>query len=162
MAEHELPVSAVRRYSSLAILFALFGITAVMAVRDPELTLPARIALGGLALGWLAGLAAVHTLARGALRLERDRLTSSDGRLSVSYAEIERVERGAFAMKPSNGAMLRLSRRYPARWAPGVWWQLGRRVGIGGLTPKAATRVWLDRLEAEIARNAAYRPDEDP
>ena len=73
--------------------------------------------------------------------------------------EIERVERGMFAMKPSNGFLLRLKSRRQRSWQPGLWWALGRRVGIGGVTPGSQSKVMAQMLEALLVERA-QAPDQ--
>lgn len=61
--------------------------------------------------------------------------------------EIERVERGVVAMRPSNGFALRLHAPAPSAWGPGLWWRVGRRVGVGGMTSRADCKAMAEVLE---------------
>jgi|SRR6056297_300040 len=85
------------------------------------------------------------------LVLTRDALESSDGRILARMDDIVSVARGPFAFKPSNGVMITLRQRGPFAWEPGLWWRLGRRIGIGGVTAKTPARVMAERIEARIA-----------
>ena len=39
----------------------------------------------------------------------------------------------------------------PAAWTPGIWWRLGRRIGVGGLTGEDAA---MAELLEELSRDA--------
>ena len=81
--------------------------------------------------------------------LTREGLTSSTGEETMPLDVIKKVERGVFALKPSNGFMLIAhSKAETARWAPGLWWRLGRRVGVGGVAPGHQTKAMAQIIEA--------------
>ena len=109
--------------------------------------------------GWqafliLAGVAALYLANRmrlataEVLELTRDELRSTDGTVIAQVEEIEHLDRGFFAFKPSNGFLMRLSVKKKARWEPGLWWCLGRRVGIGGVTPGSHSKAMAEILAA--------------
>lgn len=79
-------------------------------------------------------------------------LFESGGAPIAMLDEIEALDRGVFAFKPSNGFLLRLAAPKPRHWAPGIWWRVGRRVGVGGVTGAAETRAMADILAALLAR----------
>ncbi|MBL4559156.1 MAG: hypothetical protein JKP98_25190 [Rhodobacteraceae bacterium] len=66
-------------------------------------------------------------------------------------AEIERVDRGALAFKPSGGFVLHLAAPGTAGWAPGLWWRVGRRLGVGGATNPMEGRAMADIIAVRIA-----------
>lgn len=110
----------------------------------------------GLAALWLSNKMRHATLAH--LELTRTDLRSSTGEVLVSVADIEALERGALAFKPSNGFMLRLKRGAdagPRRWEPGLWWRMARRVGVGGVTPGSQARMMAEVLAELMAQHAA-------
>lgn len=109
------------------------------------------VVLGGVTL-WLAG--KMRQATAGGVVLTRDGLQSADGEVIAALDEIAAVDRSMFAFKPSNGFILRLRSGMPARWQPGLWWRLGRRVGVGGVTSKAQTRAMADVLAAMLAERA--------
>lgn len=84
---------------------------------------------------------------RRGLCLTRQGLFDSEGQLIVPLASIQEVDRGLFAFKPSNGFLLRLDEPQQAAWAPGLYWRLGRRLGIGGATSPAQTRALAEMIE---------------
>lgn len=84
------------------------------------------------------------------LILTTDALTDSDGTVLARMDEIARVDRGTFAAKPSNGFLLILKSRAPRAWRPGLWWRLGRRVAIGGVTAGSQTRPVADMIKIRL------------
>jgi hypothetical protein len=89
------------------------------------------------------------------LELTPEGLRSSDGRMIAAMEDIVAVDRGVFAFKPSNGFMVRLSRKGAFAWEPGLWWRIGRRVGVGGVTHRTPAKVMAEIMEMRIAQ----RPD---
>jgi hypothetical protein len=86
------------------------------------------------------------------LVLTPDALESSDGRVLARMEDLEAVARGAFAFKPSNGFTLTLRAGGPFVWEPGLWWRIGRRVGVGGVTPGTPARYMAELMQQRIAR----------
>jgi len=85
------------------------------------------------------------------LRLTPDGIYDSDGRELARMDQIVGVDRGAFAIKPSNGFVLRLTERPGRAWAPGLWWRIGRSVGVGGVTSANQTKFMAEMLSAMLA-----------
>ncbi|MEM0935322.1 MAG: hypothetical protein AAGJ91_05390 [Pseudomonadota bacterium] len=119
------------------------------------------IAFPPAALGWLVFLIAAAAFAffsaqrmweatSRTVLLTRAVLREDSGRIIALVEEIEAVDRGLFAFKPSNGFLLRLTRPAPRVWALGLWWRFGRRVGVGGVTPGGQGRAMADILSALI------------
>ncbi len=81
-----------------------------------------------------------------ALVLTRETLEDSSGAVLCRLDEIARVERGAFAFKPSNGFVVLLKEPAPRAWCPGLWWRFGKRVGVGGTTSGRASREMADMI----------------
>lgn len=77
-------------------------------------------------------------------------LFDTEGRCLCPIDNIESVERGVFAFKPSNGFLVHMKAPMPRGWAPGLWWSVGRRLGIGGVTPAAHGRLMADLLAAHL------------
>ncbi len=145
-----LPASAPRRVLAGLILSALALLLLWIAVAVPA-GAGWRLAMG--AAGGLVGsaLCAMWSGTRGALELREEGLVLPNGRLLAAMAEIRGVDRGMFAMKPSNGFVLRLaSARRPA-WVPGLYWRFGRRLGVGGITEAGASRAMADILSIRLA-----------
>ena len=107
------------------------------------------IVLGGVA---IAISVKMYSATRLQLFLTSEELRDSEGRVIARIEDITRVERGAFAIKPSNGFMIHLAQSQPRAWYPGIWWRLGHRVGIGGVIPGAQTRIMAETIQATIAQ----------
>ncbi|OWU75270.1 hypothetical protein [Phaeobacter sp. 22II1-1F12B] len=85
------------------------------------------------------------------LELTETELRSSEGETIAKVSEVEAIDRGFLAFKPSNGFLITLKSPGQRRWQPGLWWCLGRRIGIGGVVPGHQSRVMADLLAAMIA-----------
>ncbi len=83
-------------------------------------------------------------LADGGLRM-------SNGVVLAHLEDIQAVDRSFFAFKPSNGFLVTLNKSYTNTWVPGLWWRVGKRIGIGGLTSGAEGKIMADTLAAMIA-----------
>lgn len=85
------------------------------------------------------------------IELTQDSLRCSDGEEIAAIAEVEHVDRGMFAFKPSNGFILKLKTKGQGRWRPGLWWRIGRRVGVGGVTPGSQAKAMAEIIAALMA-----------
>jgi len=124
-----------------------------VATQDPTPQWQAGMAVIGLGALWMAW-RMWHATA-GYLVLERDALVSSDGRVLARMEDVVSVARGAFAFKPSNGFTVTLRARGPFAWEPGLWWRIGRRVGVGGVTPGTPARLIAELMQQRIAARDA-------
>jgi len=77
-------------------------------------------------------------------------LRDTSGVVLASLSDIERVERGAFALKPSHGFTIVLRSKKPRAWAPGLWWRIGRRVGVGGVTQSGQAKFMAEQLAIRL------------
>ncbi len=80
------------------------------------------------------------------LRLLADGIYDSSGTLVVAVDDIAKLDRGMFALKPSHGFVVTTKTKQPRAWAPGLWWRMGRRIGIGGVTPAGPAKFMAERL----------------
>ncbi|WP_170348245.1 hypothetical protein [Ruegeria atlantica] len=85
-----------------------------------------------------------------AIELTQTELRTGAGRLIAKVEDIESIDRGVFAFKPSNGFLLKTRQSAENSWAPGLWWRLGRRVGVGGVTTAAETKFLCEILQALV------------
>lgn len=77
-------------------------------------------------------------------------LHDDTGRVIALVDDMANVERGTFAIKPSNGFVVNMKERGAKAWAPGLWWRLGRKVGIGGVTGAGQTKFMSEMLTAML------------
>ena len=145
-----LRASGLRRWLAVATLVALGGLLAWLAL-DRTLALHWRLSLafpGPLSV-WVADRLRRAT-GRWLVLTESD-LRDSSGRILARISDVEKVERGPLAFRPSNG--FTLTTRIPQAWAwePGLWWRFGRRVAVGGVTAGAHANAMADRISAILA-----------
>lgn len=138
--------SPARRIFGCAVLLLLGGLLLYVALASPPsagwLIFMLVFGLGAL---WLAEM--VRRTGLGHVELTATELRDSQGRVLARIEDIARVERGAFAfLKPSNGFTLRLKAPKPRAWAPGLWWRLGRRVGVGGITSAGQAKFMAEQI----------------
>lgn len=148
--------SAPRRIVGTGILAALGGLLVWVGFRHPpaEAIWQAFLLLtGGLAL-WLA-VRLWQSTAQGLELTAAELRETGSGRVLARFDEIEAVDRGPFAVKPTAGFALRLRRPGPRAWMPGLWWRVGRRVGVGGVTHRHEARFMAELLDERLKRRAA-------
>lgn len=85
------------------------------------------------------------------IELTREALRDTNGTVLALVAQIVSVDRGMFAFKPSNGFLLKLEVAEPRSWHPGMWWRLGKRIGVGGMTPGHQSKFMAEMISAMIA-----------
>jgi hypothetical protein len=107
------------------------------------------IAVGGGSL-WLAD--KMRRATASSIELTPLMLRDADGTVIARIEDIVSMDRGAFAFKPSNGFLLKLKAGAERDWRPGLWWCVGRRIGIGGMTPGHQTKFMSELLSAMMAR----------
>lgn len=146
--------SVPRRWLGIGMLAVLGGMLLYIAfATPPQLMWQGFLVALGLAALWLAE--KMRRATELTIHLTEDGLFDSTGACIAEIGAIKRVERGTFAMKPSNGFMLRLDTPGHRAWNPGIWWRMGKRVGIGGVMPGAQTKIMADMLDAMVADRQA-------
>lgn len=148
-APMELRAAPSRRAFAALVLVTLALLLLALALNG-ALSLGARAVL--LALGAAAGALArrLWQASAAVIVLDGDTLRDDAGHEIARIDQIARVERGAFAFKPSGGFVLHLRETAPRHWAPGLWWRRGRRVGIGGVTAAAPARAMAEAIAARL------------
>ncbi|QUJ75206.1 hypothetical protein KDD17_09235 [Sulfitobacter albidus] len=111
-----------------------------------------RLFLLGLGAGaiWIADLMRRATASR--IELTETELRDADGTVIARIEDIEAMDRGFFAFKPSNGFLIRTRVGAPRAWRPGLWWRLGRRIGVGGMTPASQSKVMSEIIAVMLAK----------
>lgn len=137
--------SAPRRWMAVVALSAMGGLTLYLAFFSP----PALgwqvflIAVGVIAF-WVADRLRRATTTR--IELTRAGLRDSAGIAIAPLATIESLDRGVFAFKPSNGFLVKTRVAGGRAWQTGMWWRLGRRIGVGGVTAASQTKAMAEIL----------------
>lgn len=137
--------SPIRRLFAYAILFVLGALVIYTTLaRPPALHWMIFMLAFGVSMLWLAErLRRATTMA---IELTADVLRDSSGTILAEISDIRLVERGALAFKPSNGFTLVMANKKPRAWAPGLWWRVGRRVGVGGVTSAGASKFMAEQI----------------
>ena len=151
--------SGIRRAIAVGMLAILGGLLLYVAFASPPRAFGWQVFL--LALG-ASSLWASERLRRATLRaveLTETELRDDTGEVLALTSEVLRVDRGPFAFKPSNGFTVVLDRRRGGRWLPGLWWRIGRRVAVGGVTPGHQTKMMADLLAGMLAERAALQDE---
>lgn len=145
--------SPLRRYTGVAMLVAFGVMAAVAGLEAPPDRMALRLGLPalGLGLGWMAW-RTWRATARG-LELTPDTLRETDGgRVLARIEDIALVDTSAVALfKPAGGFVITLKSPAPLGWASGLWWRMGRRLGVGGTTARVEAKQMAAML-AEMAR----------
>lgn len=82
------------------------------------------------------------------LELTRTELRTGSGRVLTPISNVQGVDRGAFAFKPSNGFLVKLKEPCGSGWSPGLWWQRGRLLGVGGVVRGGEARAMAEFIMA--------------
>lgn len=143
--------SVVRRWVGVAML-ACVGIALIyVAVTAPPVFgwQVFLIVFGGLIIGFAEK---VRRVTEHGLELTETELRDTQGTVLALITDIEGLDRGFFAFKPSNGFLIRTKTPGTRAWRPGMWWRFGRRIGIGGVMPASQTKMMAEALAFTIAR----------
>lgn len=146
----ELRPSPPRRVLGVVLLAVLGSALVWLALAYPPAALGWSVFLLGFGAAclWLA--ARMWQVTGQGLELTRDALRDQHGFVLARVEQIRAVNRGVFAFKPAGGFTLVLKQPAPGRWAPGLWWRLGRSVGVGGVTHRHEARYMAEVLDALI------------
>lgn len=145
----QLDASPARRVFAYGVQFGLGALVVyVTLVQPPALPWMIAMLIFGVTMLWQAERLRRSTLVT--VMLTATELRDSTGAVLASIDQIRSVERGTFAFKPSNGFTLVLDSKMPRAWLPGIWWRLGRRVGVGGVTNAGQAKFMAERINMMI------------
>ncbi|MEM6277476.1 MAG: hypothetical protein AAF714_11055 [Pseudomonadota bacterium] len=86
------------------------------------------------------------------IELTATELRTSGGVVLARVGDVTGVDRGALAFKPSQGFVVRTTRAQPRAWAPGLYWRVGRTLGVGGVTGAGQGKFMAETLTAMIGQ----------
>lgn len=144
-----LAASPPRRFTGTGMLALLGGLLIYLAFELP--TGGSQILLLVLGVAALLASARLHRATSQVIELTAQELRIKDGSVLAKVDDIQKVERGAFAFKPSNGFLVTLKSNGPRRWAPGLFWSFSRKIGVGGVTGAPQTKGMAEALAILIA-----------
>jgi hypothetical protein len=145
-----LQIAPFRRWAGVIVL-ALIGVGLIYSgLVYPPSTLLGRLAI--FLLGSLVLLQAYWNLQvrSGSLILKEDGLWVEDGPQLAALDNIETVQVSAFSIKPSNGFAVVLRSPVRFKWVPGLYWCVGRRIGVGGATHPSQAKAMAELLSRLI------------
>lgn len=146
-----------KRWFGIFTMVALGGLVLWVAFAGgAPLAWQAAMIAAGLGALWFA--VRLHAATAERLVLTRDGLRTESGTLLAAVDDIAKVDRGAFAFRPSNGFLVRLKSRGARGWAPGLWWRVGPYLGVGGVLPQGQARAMAELL---TALQAGVLPEDD-
>ncbi|MEQ5871110.1 hypothetical protein J4E08_14560 [Sagittula sp. NFXS13] len=143
--------SAPRRVFGVGAMTVLGGMLLYVAFAEPPANWLWQVFLVALGLAALWFSARMWEATGHELILTDEALTDSDGTELARLDQIAKVDRSVFAMKPSNGFIILLKEPMPRAWRPGLWWRMGRRIAVGGVTSGAATKPMADIIAVKVA-----------
>ncbi|XDA96910.1 hypothetical protein AB1M95_12325 [Sulfitobacter sp. LCG007] len=140
-----------RRAIGIAALLCLGAMLLYIAVsRPPEPGWQLFLIATGAGALWMGE--KMRRSTREGLELTAEELRDSAGIRLARVQDMLGVDRSFLAFKPSNGFLLRVSTSEGRAWRPGLWWRMGRRIGVGGLASARETRAMAEIIAALIAR----------
>ena len=143
--------SPARRWGAVLSLAALAVLLVLLALEMPPGNGPWFLLVGAAGLAAVIGAVRIFMATEVRIELTAEMLRDSGGRELARIAEICEVDRGAFAFKPATGFLLHLQTPGPRAWAPGLWWRLGRYVGVGGVTHRHEAKAMAEAIALLIA-----------
>lgn len=145
--------SGLRRVMGVTMLAVIGVILLYVAISTPpSIAWLVFLLIVGTGALWLAMRMWQATTQR--IELTEEELRCSDGTVIARVADIQTIDRGFFAFKPSNGFLIRTATPGARVWLPGLWWRAGRRIGIGGVTPASQSKAMSEILAAMIAQRS--------
>jgi len=157
--ESRVEISAFRYWFAVSAMMLLV-IVLTNQVLNPENVGSLRVFLAVFALLIAAALLAFFRRGRDCLVLTDDGIVTGANTMLCRIEDIEKVDGGAFAFKPSKGFLIHLKEPAPSGWHPGLWWRYGRKLGIGGLTSSKQTGGMVTLLQLHLTPKEAFL-DED-
>jgi hypothetical protein len=147
--------SEARRYMGVGMLGSVGALVIYVALSTPPSAgwLVFLLVVGCSAL-WLA--TRMWQATQYTIELTETDLRCTDGNVIARIDDIEHIDRGFFAFKPSNGFLIKTKTPASRIWRPGLYWRMGRRIGVGGVTPGSQSKAASEILAAMVAmRNQA-------
>ncbi len=143
-----------RRVLACGVIYGLGAVVVYLTLRYPP-------AIGWLVVMLLFGFGVLYLAerlrqaTREVLVWRDDGLYTGSGEKLAGVEDIVRVDRGAFAFKPSSGFSIKLSTKRQSRWAPGIWWRLGRVIGVGGTVSAGQAKFMAEQIAICVAEKQA-------
>lgn len=144
-----LAASPPRRWTGTVMLSLLGALLIYLAFSVPFSISQVALILCGIAV--LLSASRLFAATSQVIELTKSELRVKDGVVLTELSNIAKVERGAFAFKPSNGFLVSTKQNGPRRWSPGLFWCFSKRIGIGGVTGAPQTKGMAETLALLVA-----------
>lgn len=144
-----------RRVFGCGAIVALGMLLVMLAFTQGETGLGYRVFLMLCGVAFLSLGAVMWRATQIVIELTVDELRDTTGMVLARLEDVNKVERGVFAFKPSNGFMVRLKHKAPRGWRPGLWWRAGKMIGVGGVTPSGEGKFMAEALSFLVAQRDA-------
>lgn len=142
-----LGASAPRLWLGVVCTAGLAGVLLwVVVAGQPSLGYQIAFIAGALVALWLAD--RLRRAGRDRIVLTNKVLKTESGRVLTEVDNVRSVERGPFSFKPPNGFLVKLKEPVGQGWVPGLWWQRGRVIGVGGVVSAGQSRAMAEALTA--------------
>ena len=82
--------------------------------------------------------------------LTKEGLYTANGDLICRVSNMLEIDNGWFSFKPSNGFLVRLYEAEDPKWARGLYWRIGKRLGVGGAIAPAEVKALSAQLSLLI------------
>lgn len=146
----EISPSPSRRAIAILMLVMLGGLLIYLAFSNPPESLILRTSLVVIGIGAVVMGDRLRRATAVRIVMTHDVIRDTMGRVLCRVEDISAVEKSAFAFKPSNGFSVITKERQSRAWAPGLWWRIGRRVGVGGVTSAAEAKYMADLVSLKL------------
>ena len=123
----------------LFLIYALSNINEKTTLLD-FLLIPALVGIGF----WFRRFLRVY--AKIGFNINESGLFNLDGTLICSITDIERVDVSPYTFKSANGFIIHLKTRRAFKFVPALFWQIGRRISIGGMISKSESKYLSNTL----------------
>ena len=123
----------------LFLIYALSNINEKTSLLD-FLLIPALVGIGF----WFRRFLRVY--AKVGFNINDSGLFNLDNTLICSITDIERVDVSPYTFKSANGFIIHLKTRSAFKFVPGLFWQVGRRISIGGMISKSESKYLSNTL----------------
>ena len=123
----------------LFLIYALSNINEKTILLD-FLLIPALVGIGF----WFRRFLRVY--AKVGFNINESGLFNLDDTLICSITDIERVDVSPYTFKSANGFIIHLKTRSAFKFVPGLFWQVGSRISIGGMISKSESKYLSNTL----------------
>ena len=151
-----LAASPPRRWTGTVMLSLLGGLLIYVALSVSFSLSQVVLILSGI--GVLLAASRLFSATAQVIELTQNELRVRDGVILAKLEDITKVERGAFAFKPSNGFLVSTKTSGPRRWSPGMYWCFSSRIGVGGVTGAPQSKGMAEAIAVLIAERNLKQP----